>query len=53
MFGRRAEGRFVLRPIMERRRVEVRAARPNDRMNLGVESDLSESRRGKAERRVK
>ena len=35
---------LVLGPIVERSWVEVRAARPDDGMNFGVECDLSESR---------
>ena len=35
---------LVVRPIVDRRGVEVRSARPDDRMNLRVESDLGKNR---------
>ena len=46
------KSRLVLGPIVERSRVEVRSARPDDRMNLPVEGDLSKNRRV-AQRAVK
>ena len=49
---RSTKSRLVLGPIVERSRVEVRSARPDNRMNLRVESDPCKNR-GVAERAVK
>ena len=49
---RSTKSRLVLGPIVERSGVEVRSARPDDRMNLWVENDPCKNR-GVAERAVK
>ena len=41
--GRSTKSGLVLGPIVECSRVEVGSARPNERMNLRVESDLSKN----------
>lgn len=49
--GRSTKSRFVLWPIVECRRIKVGTARPDDRMNLRIESDLGKQS-GIAERAV-
>ena len=44
-FGRSTKSRLMLGPVVERSRVEIGPARPDDRMHFRVQRDLRESRR--------
>ena len=48
-FGGGAEGGFVFWPVVENRRIEIGAGRPDDGVNLGIETHSSKER-GVAER---
>lgn len=43
-FGGGAKSRLVFRPIVQRRRIEIRAAGPHDGVNLRIKRDLREHR---------
>lgn len=44
-FGGGAKGGFVFGPVMQRGRIEIGSGRPDNRVDLGVESDLGEDGR--------